>query len=388
VLRCAYRDAQRYNHAYISTEHILLGLVKAGSGSGATVLANHDIDLLKIRREFEKVVRCEADPILSRNLAQTPGVKKVIDYALEEARDFGHDHVDTEHLLLGLLREQEGMAAQILMSLKLQLEDVREEVLELRGPATAVKGSRARQIEPTLQEDRYAGFRHLLPEQALQALKEVETPWEDPNASLQYLLPEQALQAVKEIKVQIEQLNHEEDAAVAECDLAKAARLADQVNELHQKRAGILRDSTITNHPLWTLKELAAQIEQLPEEQKAAVAEQDFKKAAHLRDQVDRLKRKREVILRQWCHQEASGKQGKLASRDDPKVGLGHVPEPVLLAQKQLAAQIEHLTVEKERAVANSDFEKAAHLRDQIDELKKERANLLSRWHPPSCAGE
>jgi ATP-dependent Clp protease ATP-binding subunit ClpC len=129
----ANQEAQRFNHEYIGTEHILLGLVKEGSGVGANVLKNLDIDLRKVRLEVEKLVKSGPDMVTMGKLPQTPRAKKVIEYAIEEARSLNHNYVGTEHLLLGLLREHDGVAAQVLMNLGLKLEEVREEVLNLLG---------------------------------------------------------------------------------------------------------------------------------------------------------------------------------------------------------------------------------------------------------------
>src|SRR3984957_3249647 len=133
VMQLANQEAQRFNHEYIGTEHILLGLVKEGTGVAANVLKNLDIDLRKIRLEVEKIVQAGPDMVTMGKLPQTPRAKKVIEYSIEEARQLNHNYVGTEHLLLGLLREQEGVAAQVLMNLGLKLEDVREEVLNLLG---------------------------------------------------------------------------------------------------------------------------------------------------------------------------------------------------------------------------------------------------------------
>ncbi|MEI7876778.1 MAG: ATP-dependent Clp protease ATP-binding subunit [Planctomycetota bacterium] len=133
VMALANQEAQRLNHEYIGTEHILLGLVKEGSGVGANVLKNLDIDLRKVRLEVEKLVKSGPEMVTMGKLPQTPRAKKVIEYAIEEARNLNHNYVGTEHLLLGLLREHDGVAAQVLMNLGLKLEEVREEVLNLLG---------------------------------------------------------------------------------------------------------------------------------------------------------------------------------------------------------------------------------------------------------------
>jgi len=133
VMALANQEAQRFNHEYIGTEHILLGLVKEGSGVGANVLKNLGVDLRKVRLEVEKLVHSGPDMVTMGKLPQTPRAKKVIEYAIEEARNLNHNYVGTEHLLLGLLREHDGVAAQVLMNLGLKLEEVREEVLNLLG---------------------------------------------------------------------------------------------------------------------------------------------------------------------------------------------------------------------------------------------------------------
>jgi ATP-dependent Clp protease ATP-binding subunit ClpC len=133
VMALANQEAQRLNHEYIGTEHILLGLVKEGSGVGANVLRNLDVDLRRVRLEVEKLVKAGSEMVTMGKLPQTPRAKKVIEYAIEEARNLNHNYVGTEHLLLGLLREHDGVAAQVLINLGLKLEDVREEVLNLLG---------------------------------------------------------------------------------------------------------------------------------------------------------------------------------------------------------------------------------------------------------------
>src|SRR5262249_18007031 len=130
------QEAQQFNHEYIGTEHILLGLVREGSGIAVRVLKNLDIDLRKVRVEVEKIVQSGPDRVTMGKLPQTPRAKKVIEYAIEEARIFNHNYVDTEHLLLGLLREPDGVAGQVLRNLGLKLEDVREEMLALLGPGS------------------------------------------------------------------------------------------------------------------------------------------------------------------------------------------------------------------------------------------------------------
>ncbi len=136
VMRLATQEACRCHHQYIATEHLLLGLITKGSGVAAHALQNLDIDLHRVRAEVEKMI--VAGPVVARSgkLPQTPRLKKTIEYTLDEARHLNHNYIGTEHLLLGLLREQEGVAAQVLFNLGAKLEDVRGEVQRLLGVKT------------------------------------------------------------------------------------------------------------------------------------------------------------------------------------------------------------------------------------------------------------
>jgi ATP-dependent Clp protease ATP-binding subunit ClpC len=133
VILLAKEEAKRFNHDYIGTEHILLGLVREGEGVAAAVLASFALSSDKIRLEVEKLVQPGPATVVSGDLPFTPKAKKVIELAMDEARALGHNYIGTEHLLLGLIREGEGVASQVLMNLGLELEKVREEVMNLLG---------------------------------------------------------------------------------------------------------------------------------------------------------------------------------------------------------------------------------------------------------------
>jgi len=133
VMNLARQEAQRFNHEYLGTEHILLGLVQEGSGVAANVLRQMSIDLSKIRSEVEKLVKTGPSMVTMGQLPFTPRAKKVLELSMEEASNLGHNYIGTEHLLLGLIKENEGIAAKVLTNLGVKLEDVREEVLEFLG---------------------------------------------------------------------------------------------------------------------------------------------------------------------------------------------------------------------------------------------------------------
>ena len=152
VIVHAREEARRFGHDYIGTEHILLGLVKEGTGVAAHVLKSLGVDLKKIRIEVEKLVQTtgSGSPSSQQQPPFTPRAKKVLELSVEEARNIGHNYVGTEHLLLGLLRENDGLAAQVLLNMALKLESVREEVLEFLGteyPGNAPKAAAAKKAK-------------------------------------------------------------------------------------------------------------------------------------------------------------------------------------------------------------------------------------------------
>jgi len=130
VMALANQEAQRLSHDYIGTEHILLGMIKEGSGVGANVLKTLGADLAGIRVEVGKIVKSGEKEVVIGKLPQTDGAKNVIRYAIEEARSLNHNYIGTEHLLLGLLRVQDDVAAQVLTNLGLRLDGVRQKVLD------------------------------------------------------------------------------------------------------------------------------------------------------------------------------------------------------------------------------------------------------------------
>jgi len=144
VMALANQEAERLNHEYIGAEHILLGLVKEGSGRGVSLLRNFDVDVREVSLQVEKLLNSGPKPVTMGKLPQKGRGKKVIEYATEEARNLKHYSVGTEHLLLGLLREHDGVAAQVLPNLKRRIEEVREEIRNLRPVKTIRLSAHAR----------------------------------------------------------------------------------------------------------------------------------------------------------------------------------------------------------------------------------------------------
>jgi ATP-dependent Clp protease ATP-binding subunit ClpA len=194
VMQLANQEAQRFNHEHIGTEHILLGLVKESFSITANVLKNLGLNLDRVRLEVEKIVERCPDMVTMGKLPHSPQARKVIEYFIEQAPGRRHS-VGTEHLLLGLLREKEGVAARVLTNLGVQLADVREEVV--------------------------------------------------PD------LPYDASQALKNLHKQIESLN--EDRGTSEHDPEEAAHLRDRADKLKNDKAAILAGwrSRFVVEPAW-----------------------------------------------------------------------------------------------------------------------------------------
>ena len=138
VILLAKEEAKRFNHDYIGTEHILLGLIKESEGVAVAVLENLGVNLNGLKREIEKYIHPNPSSVhIVGDIPFTPRAKKALELAAEEARNLGHSYIGTEHLLLGLLKEGEGIAAQVLNDLGVDFQKVRTEVMNLLGFSTA-----------------------------------------------------------------------------------------------------------------------------------------------------------------------------------------------------------------------------------------------------------
>jgi len=139
VLALARKEADRLNHNFLGTEHLLLGLIKLGQGVAVNVLQKMGLDLETVRMEVEKQVGTGPDQKMIGNIPYTPRVKKVIALAQKEAKNLNHTYVGTEHLLLGLLREGDGVAAKVLRALDVDIEQCRQEILKELDPNFAAQ---------------------------------------------------------------------------------------------------------------------------------------------------------------------------------------------------------------------------------------------------------
>jgi ATP-dependent Clp protease ATP-binding subunit ClpA len=216
VMQLANQEAQRFDHEYIGTEHIWLGLIKEGSGVAANVLKNLDVDLRKIHLEVEKLMQSGPDSVAMGKLPQTPRAKKAIEHSIEEAGLMNHDYVGTEHLLLGLLREPESPARLTLLNSGITLEDVRQEVLNLLGHG----------IRETAENARLRLQNRDVPD-----------------------VPESLRQVITEYEGEIRRCISEKEEAIAEQDFERATRKRDRTEELKLRMKQIFAD-WIVNHPV------------------------------------------------------------------------------------------------------------------------------------------
>jgi ATP-dependent Clp protease ATP-binding subunit ClpC len=148
VLAMAREEAVRLRHEYVGTEHMLLALIRENEGVAAAVLQNLGVDADELRQRIDEVVKRGRGQPTGPDLPYTSRAKKVLELAMQEARDLRHSYVGTEHLLLGLLREDNGIAAQVLTSAKVTVESARRESLRLLGEPPEAPRRHVRRTEP------------------------------------------------------------------------------------------------------------------------------------------------------------------------------------------------------------------------------------------------
>jgi|YNPMSStandDraft_1061717.scaffolds.fasta_scaffold01049_3 ATP-dependent Clp protease ATP-binding subunit ClpC len=472
VMQLANQEAQRFNHEYIGTEHILLGLIKEGTGVAANVLRNLDIDLRKIRLEVEKLVQSGPDMVTMGKLPHTPRAKKVLEYAVEEARNLNHNYVGTEHLLLGLLREQEGVAAQVLMNLGVRLEDVREEVLNLLGHGSiegAESPERAGPFTPPSGEQAAArksktpaldSFGRDLTELARQGKldpvigreREIERTMQilcRRTKNNPVLLGEAGVgktAIVEGFAQRIVQGNVPEillDKRIVVLDLALMVagtkyrgqfeeRIKAVMNEVRRAKntilfidelhtlvgaggaEGAIDASNVLKPALargeiqcigaTTLDEYRKYVEKdsaLARRFQEIIVEPNTKEEtiAILKGLRDRYEKHHHVRITDGAIQAAVELSSRYISgrclpdkaidvidEAGARVHLRSMTRPPDL--KEIDEEVERLNKEKEEAVANQDFEKAAALRDQADKLRQKKQMIMRQWRERSREGE
>src|SRR5438552_2391545 len=162
VLALARKEADRFNHNFVGTEHLLLGLIKLGQGVAVNVLQKLGLDLETVRMEVEKQVGTGPDQKMIGNIPYTPRVKKVLALAQKEAKALNHTYVGTEHILLGLLLEGDGVAARVLKNLDVDIEQTRQEILK--------------ELDPNFNAQEESASGESAPEKPVEKKGEIKTP--------------------------------------------------------------------------------------------------------------------------------------------------------------------------------------------------------------------
>src|SRR5205814_1005184 len=232
VLQLAQEEAQRFNHNYIGTEHLLLGLVREGEGVAAKVLANLGVDLNKVRSAVEFIIG-RGERTVTGDIGLTPRAKKVIELSVEEARRLNHNYIGTEHLLLGLVREGEGIAAGVLESVGVNLARVRHETERILSTNLPQGPSQVR-VERGPGRGQRDQIARLLAE-----LETVRREKDDAISKQAYALAAQARDREAELQAQLERLE----------------RIAEAKRRAGEARSG--RKGPSSTGPTWSLQDFA-----------------------------------------------------------------------------------------------------------------------------------
>src|SRR6266702_3091549 len=465
VLQMAREEAARLHHEYVGTEHILLGLIREGEGVAAAVLTNLNVDLEDIQQKIEETVKKgKAAAAAGPDLPYTSRAKKVLELAMSEARELNHSYVGTEHLLLGLLREEKGIAAQVLTDAGVNLEQARAETLRLLGSempsGPAPSGSGAQPASPKSEKksktpalDHFCrDLTQLAAEGALDPTigrqKEIERVMEiltrrKKNNPVLIGEPGVGKTAIVEGLAQLiangECPDSLRDNRVLSLDMAAVIagtkyrgqfeeRLKAVMNEIAQNKniilfidelhtlvgAGAAEGAIDASNMLKpalargelqcvgasTLNEYRKYIEKdgaLERRFQTIIVEPPSKTEALeiLRGLRDRYESHHRVQITDEALEAAielsdryitgrclPDKAIDVIDEAGARVRLKAMTRPPDL--KEIDAQVEQLNQEKEAAVAEQDFEKAAHLRDQADKLKKKKEQINREWREKS----
>ena len=249
----AQDEARNLNHNYIGTEHVLLGLVSEGSGVAARALEALGITPQAVRQQVETVIGRGEQPARAGHIPFTPRAKKVLELSLREAIQLGHNYIGTEHILLGLIREGDGAAAQVLTGLGADLSSVRQQVTELlaRHPAgrepAAGRGQRRLESSATISRRRLMG-----------ALRDRLDSIEARLAAIEQRVGTGADTA--DLDEQIAQVRRDKESAIEALDFENAAVLRDRETELSGEKAS-RREQWAATHP--DLPSLSEEVERL-----------------------------------------------------------------------------------------------------------------------------
>src|SRR5438034_852231 len=354
VLALARKEADRFNHNYVGTEHLLLGLIKLGQGVAVNVLQKMGLDLETVRMEVEKQVGSGPETKIVGNVPYTPRVKKVLALAGKEAKALNHSYVGTEHILLGLLREGEGVAARVLKSLELDIERTRNEILKELDPNFTPPESEQEGTEPTKKDVKTPALRAF-------------------GRDLTELARKGELDPVIGRRNEIERViqvlcrrTKNNPVLIGEAGVGKTAIAEGLAQEIANGNVPeLLRDKRVITLDLALMVAGTKYRGQFEERIKAV---------------MDEIRRSRNVIL---FIDELHTIVG--AGSAEGAMDASNIIKPALSRGELQCVGATTLNeyrkyIEKEEAIKAQDFEKAAGLRDKEKQTKEKLDTILARW--------
>src|SRR5438874_188041 len=363
VLALARKEADRFNHNYVGTEHLLLGLIKLGQGVAVNVLQKMGLDLETVRMEVEKQVGSGPETKMVGNVPYTPRVKKVLALAGKEAKALNHSYVGTEHILLGLLREGEGVAARVLKSLDVDIERTRNEILKELDPNFTPPESDQESGEPTKKEVKTPALRAFGRDLTDLAKKDELDP---------------VIGRRNEIERVIQVLcrrTKNNPVLIGEAGVGKTAIAEGLAQEIANGNVPeLLRDKRVVTLDLALMVAGTKYRGQFEERIKAV---------------MDEIRRSKNVILfidELHTIVGAGSAEGAMDASNIIKPALSRGELQCVGAttlneyRKYIEKEIEVIRVEKEEAIKAQDFEKAAGLRDKEKQTKEKLDTILARW--------
>src|SRR5205814_1818986 len=376
VLQMAREEAARLHHEYVGTEHILLGLIREGEGVAAAVLTNLNVDLEEIQQKIEETVKKgKAAAAAGPDLPYTSRAKKVLELAMSEARELNHSYVGTEHLLLGLLREEKGIAAQVLTDAGVNLEQARAETLRLlgsempSGPAPA--GSGAQPASPKSEKkSKTPALDHFCRDLTQLAAEGQRDPTIAQNRNIILFIDElhtlvgagAAEGAVDASNMLKPALARGELQCVGASTLNEYRKYIEKDGALERRFQTVIVDPPTVDETIEILKGLRKRYE---DHHRVIIPDETLIEAAKLSERyiTDRFLPDKAIDVI-----DEAGARARLAAQ---------VPPPEVA---ELKDKLEALSGDKEAAVRDQNFERAASLRDAERELQADIRRKQEEW--------
>src|SRR2546423_532630 len=369
VLALARKEADRFNHNFVGTEHLLLGLIKLGQGVAVNVLQKLGLDLETVRMEVEKQVGTGPDQKMIGNIPYTPRVKKVLALAAKEARALNHTYVGTEHILLGLLREGDGVAARVLKNLDVDIEQTRQEILKELDPNFAAQEESASGETPEKPAPEKKG--------------EIKTPaLKAFGRDLTEIARKGEMDPVIGRKTEIERViqilcrrTKNNPVLLGEAGVGKTAIVEGLAQEIAQGNVPeLLREKRVITLDLALMVAGTKYRGQFEERIKAV---------------MDEIRCSKNVILfidEPHTIVGAGSAEGAMEASNiiKPALSRGELQcdgsTTLNEYRKYIEKEIEAIRIEKEAAIKAQDFEKAAALRDSEKQTKDKLERILTDW--------